>query len=102
MIWHGPHRPERYHQSRNQPARHLPMNPEIERNLGEQPVARIMQEHNLKAHDLVAASPVEMTHKMVARACKGRRLTLNTQSKVLAALNRATGKNYSLRDLFNY
>lgn len=51
------------------------MNPEIERNLGEQPVARIMQEHNLKAHDLVAASPVEMTHKMVARACKGRRLT---------------------------
>ncbi len=43
-----------------------------------------------------------MTHKMVARACKGRRLTLNTQSKVLAALNRAAGKNYSLRDLFNY
>ncbi len=78
------------------------MNPEIERDLGEQPIARIMQENNLKAHDLVAASSVEMTHKMVARACKGRRLTLNTQSKVLAALNRATGKNYSLRDLFNY
>ncbi len=78
------------------------MDPEIERNLGEQPVARIMREHSLKAHDLVAASPVEMTHKMVARACKGRRLTLNTQSKVLVALNRATGKTYSLRDLFNY
>ena len=78
------------------------MNPEIERNLGEQPVARIMQEHNLKPHDLVAISSVEMTHKMVSRACKGRRLTLNTQSKVLAALNRASGKNYSLRDLFNY
>jgi len=29
-------------------------------------------------------------------------LTLNTQSKVLDALNRATGKNYSLGDLFNY
>jgi hypothetical protein len=43
-----------------------------------------------------------MTHKMVSRACKGRRLTLNTQTKVLAALNQATGKNYSLRDLFNY
>ena len=78
------------------------MNPEIERNLGEQPIARIMREHNLKPHDLVAASPVEMTHKMVARACKGRRLTLNTQSKVLAALNRATGKTFTLRDLFNY
>ena len=78
------------------------MTSEIERNLGEQPIARIMREHNLKPHDLVAASPVEMTHKMVARACKGRRLTLNTQSKVLAALNRATGKTYSLQDLFNY
>ncbi len=78
------------------------MNQEIERDLGEQPIARILREHNLKPHDLVAASAVEMTHKMVARACKGRRLTLNTQGKVLAALNRATGKSYSLRDLFNY
>jgi hypothetical protein len=78
------------------------MNPEIERNLGEQPIALLMREHNLKPHDLVAASPVEMTHKMVARACKGWRLTLNTHSKVLAALNRATGKTYTLRDLFNY
>jgi hypothetical protein len=78
------------------------MNSEIERNLGEQSIARIMREHNLKPHDLVAISSVEMTHKMVARACKGRRLTLNTQLKVLAALNRATGKNYSMRDLFSY
>jgi hypothetical protein len=78
------------------------MNSEMERNLGEQPVARIMQEHNLKPHDLVASSSVAMTHKMVARACKGRRLTLNTQTKVLTALNRVTGRNYSLRDLFNY
>jgi hypothetical protein len=52
------------------------MNPAIERNLGEQPIARLMREHNLKPHDLVAASPVEMTHKMVARARKGRRLSL--------------------------
>ena len=78
------------------------MNSEIKRNLGEQPIARLMQEHKLKPHDLVAISSVEMTHKMVSRACKGRRLTLNTQAKVLAALNRATGKNYSLRDLFIY
>ena len=78
------------------------MNREIERNLGEQPIARIMREHNLKPHDLVAISSVEMTHKMVSRACKGRRLTLNTQTKVLDALNRATGRDYSLHDLFNY
>ena len=78
------------------------MSAEIERNLGEQPIARIMRERNLKPHDLVTASPVEMTHKMVSRACKGRRLTSNTQSKVLQALNRASGKNYSLAGLFNY
>ena len=78
------------------------MDPDLERNLGEQPIARIMREHNLKPHDLVAASSVELTHKMVSRACKGRRLTLNTQSKVLAALNRATGTHCSLSDLFNY
>lgn len=42
------------------------MNSEIERNLGEQPVARIMREHIFKAHDLVAISSMEMTHKMVS------------------------------------
>ena len=78
------------------------MNSEIERDLGEQPIARLMREHNLKAHDLVAASTEQITHKMVARAGKGRRLTPNTQGKVLRALNQATGKNYSLGDLFNY
>lgn len=78
------------------------MDPETERNLGEQPIARILRAHNLRPHDLVAVSAVEMTHKMVSRACKGRRLTFNTQSKVLDALNRATGKHYSLGDLFSY
>lgn len=78
------------------------MPPDEERNLGEQPIAQILHERGLKAHDLVAASLVPMTHKMVARACKGRRLTRHTQSIVLAALNRASGGNYGLRDLFNY
>jgi hypothetical protein len=73
-----------------------------ERNLGEQPVAKLMVELGLKAHDLVAASTRPMTHKMVVRACKGRWLTPNTKSIVLDALNRASGKNYSLNDLFNY
>jgi hypothetical protein len=78
------------------------MNSNVERNLGQQPIARIMREHNLKPHDLVAASATPLTHKMVSRACKGRRLTLNTQTKVLAALNRAAGQNYVLGDLFDY
>ncbi|MFA5240479.1 MAG: hypothetical protein WC476_12335 [Phycisphaerae bacterium] len=73
-----------------------------DRNLGPQPISRILAEHNLKPHDLVAASTQQLTHKMVSRACKGRRLTPNTQSKVLNALNIAAGKNYCLADLFNY
>ena len=78
------------------------MNIEIERNLGEQPIARIMVEHGLKAQDLVAISTQQLTHKMVSRACKGRRLTPNVQSKIRDALNEATGKEYSMEELFNY
>ena len=78
------------------------MNDEVERNLGEQPIAQVMAAHGLKPHDLVQASTEQLTHKMVARACKGRRLTLNVQTKVLNALNAATGRHYALSDLFSY
>ena len=78
------------------------MNIEIERNLGEQPIARIMVEHGLKAQDLVAISTQQITHKMVSRASKGRRLTPNVQSKIRDALNESTGKEYSMEELFNY
>ena len=78
------------------------MTNEIERNLGEQPIARIMAEHGLKPQDLVAASTRQLTHKMVSRACKGRRLTPNIQSKILYALNKSTGKHYVMKDLFTY
>ena len=72
------------------------------RNLGGQPIGDIMVKDGLKAHDLVAASTEQLTHKMVTRACKGRRLTANSKSKVLKALNLASGKEYCLSDLFNY
>ncbi len=78
------------------------MKPELERNLGEQPITRIMVERALKPHDLVAASSQQITHKMVSRACKGRRLTRNVQHKVLDALNRAADAQYALSDLFTY
>jgi len=78
------------------------MNDNIERNLGPQPIADIMAEHNLKPHDLVAASTSQLTHKMVTRACKGRRLTDNTKSKILKALNLVADKNYTLSEIFNY
>jgi hypothetical protein len=78
------------------------MNIEIERNFGEQPIARIMGKHDLKAHDLVAISTQQLTHKMVSRACKGRRLTPKVQSKIREALNEAAGKEYSMEELFTY
>jgi hypothetical protein len=75
---------------------------DIERNLGEQPIATILREQGLKASDLVQASAEQLTHKMVGRACKGRRLTPNVQGKMLRALNRVTAKDYLITELFNY
>ena len=81
-----------------------PTTPETadDRNHGPQPIAALLTHHALKSHDLVAASTEQLTHKMVARAVKGRRLTNNVQSKLQRALNKLTGENYRLADLFNY
>jgi hypothetical protein len=73
-----------------------------ERNLGEQPIATIMRGLELTSHDLVTASTEQITHKMVSRACKGRRLTSNTKIKICNSINKATEKEYSLKELFNY
>ena len=78
------------------------MDPGIDRDLGEQPIAKIMVLRGLSAHDLVANSTRQITHKMVARAVKGRRLTPNVKSKILSALNKAAGKEYQVKDAFNY
>ncbi|MFZ0434777.1 MAG: hypothetical protein WAL87_02220 [Chthoniobacterales bacterium] len=78
------------------------MIPDQERDLGEQPLARLLTELGLKPHDLVAASTEQITHKMVQRGCKGRRLTRNVQGKLLRALNTASGNTYGLPDLFTY
>ena len=78
------------------------MSPPVERNLGEQPIARMLSDNRLSRHDLVAVSSVQITHKMVARACKGRRLTPHTKEKILQAVNRATNRSHAMEDLFNY
>jgi len=75
---------------------------QIERNLGLQPIAAILEGHALRHHDLVASSSEQITHKMVARACKGRRLTSNVKVKLRDALNGATGSEYTISDLFTY
>jgi len=74
----------------------------MERNLGEQPIARILAENNLKSGDLVTSSTENITYKMVARACSGRRLTPHIQVKICNALNKAAGKTFLVKDLFNY
>ena len=78
------------------------MTDDFDRNLGEQPVQAILAQHGLKATDVVAASTEQITHKMVARACKGRWLTPHVRVKILNAVNRATNRALSLKDLFNY
>jgi len=73
-----------------------------ERNLGEQPLEAILTSRELSAHDLVAASTEQITHKMVSRARKGRRLTPNVQRKIRNALVAAAGQEFALSELFNY
>ena len=74
----------------------------IERTLGPQPIAELMQQLQLKPHDLVTASTEQLTHKMVSRAMKGRRLTINAKGIVQRAMNQATGKSWTQSQLFNY
>lgn len=70
---------------------------------GVQPLDALMTKLNLKNSDLVEKSTDQLTHKMVAKGRKGRRLTLNAQLKIMKALNKIQSvKHYSLDDLFNY
>ena len=78
------------------------MNNTTEYDLCPQPVAKLIAEHGLKPNSLVSNSTEQLTHKMVSRAVKGRRLTPNIQRNVLNALNKAAGTQYRLKDLFNY
>ena len=75
---------------------------EEHREYGPQPIAELIEKHNLKSHDLVAASTEQITHKMVSRACKGRKLSRHVQLKLINALNAAAEQNYTLKDCFAY
>lgn len=71
--------------------------------MGVQPLERLMAELGLKNSDLVEHSREQLTHKMVAKGRKGRRLTLNAQLKILSALNRCRPeKKHSLEEIFTY
>ena len=75
----------------------------MDREFGTQPLDAKMIELGFDNHALVAVSTEQLTHKMVAKARKGRFLTMNVRLKVLHALCKASGNNeYRLEDLFNY
>ncbi len=78
------------------------MNEGKELNLGEQPIAKIMDDLGLEPRDLVESSDEQITFKMIGRAAKGRRLTPRVKQKITTALNRASGRSYAPGDLFTY
>ncbi|MGB1129161.1 MAG: hypothetical protein ACPG4K_03850 [Haloferula sp.] len=57
------------------------------RERGTQPVEALMEAWGLSNHDMVEASPEQLTHKQVQRARKGRMLTLAMMQKVTRTLN---------------
>ena len=76
-------------------------------NVGAQPLDGLLDELGFSNHDVVDASTEQITHKMVAKGRKGRRLTKNLQGKLLRALNAASAaagseRTFTLDDLFNY
>ena len=71
--------------------------------LGVQPLDAVMTRLGLANADLVKASTEQLTHKVVQKGRKGRRLTQNARQKILNALNAASAtERFEMRDLFNY
>lgn len=69
---------------------------------GVQPLDALMSEADLNNHALVAVSTLNLTHKQVGKARRGRRLTMKLQKKVLQAWNAAQSEPRELSDLFTY
>lgn len=74
-----------------------------EKELGIQPLDRLMIRLGLSNTGLVKASTEQLTHKMVQKGRKGRRLTPNVKTKILNALHAAVpDQKFMHKDLFNY
>lgn len=84
-----------------------------ERDLGPQPLDRMMDEWGMDNHAMVEVSTEQLTHKQVQKARKGRRLTLKMMQKVTRAYNvciwhkldkeqKEAYYEYMHRELFNY
>ena len=79
-----------------------PENPGGRREYGPQPLAELLAARGLSNHQVVEASTEQLTHKMLAKACRGRFLSGKVRQKILRAVNRLTGEDFRLSDLFNY
>lgn len=76
---------------------------EFSRDFGVQPLDAVMIRLGLSNNDLVKKSTQQLSHKVVQKGRKGRRLTLNAQQKILTALRAAKPDEVlTLRDLFHY
>ncbi|MCS6771969.1 MAG: hypothetical protein NZ740_08095 [Kiritimatiellae bacterium] len=74
-------------------------------NVGVQPIDALMLQLGLRNSDLVhLASDLGLTHKQVAKARRGRRLSLRIQNKIITALNRIPNLGAPIRheDCFTY
>ena len=72
------------------------------REFGSQPIDQLLHDLKISNHDLVLASTEQVTHKMVAKARRGRWLSSKVRQKILRAFNKASGENLTAKDLFNY
>jgi hypothetical protein len=72
-------------------------------DLGAQPLDALMEKLGVTNHALVAASTEQLSHKVVQKARKGRRLTIKAKTKILNALHAMfPDQKFAHRDLFNY
>ena len=73
------------------------------KEFGPQPLIKVMERLKVTSQDLVKASKVQLSFKMVAKGCKGRRLTTNAQQKILSAFHALHPEaNVTMKQLFNY
>jgi hypothetical protein len=72
-------------------------------DLGTQPLDTLMTKLGITNHALVAASTEQLSHKVVQKGRKGRRLTPKAKTKILDALHALLPEQkFAHRDLFNY
>jgi hypothetical protein len=72
-------------------------------NYGPQQLDEIMTRFDISNSDIVNASTEQLTHKMVQKGRKGRRLTPHIKQKIANALNACQKEQvFTIRDLFNY